>query len=120
MRFFRPPFFGDAEPSTPNEVEPLLVAQKLGYLNVGLRIDPDDWQKPDPNLIVQRTDIPPGMMESKKVAAGDDLPVFETDAGKIGVFVCSDLRFPEIAPRADPASVPGAIIKALAQPEQSP
>lgn len=44
-----------------------------------------------------RTDIPPGMMESKKVAAGDDLPVFDTDAGKIGVFVCSDLRFPEIA-----------------------
>ncbi|HZZ34191.1 MAG TPA: glycosyltransferase [Caulobacteraceae bacterium] len=55
MRFFRPPFFGDAEPSTPNEVEPLLVAQRLGYLNVGLRIDPDDWQKPDPALIIQRT-----------------------------------------------------------------
>jgi predicted amidohydrolase len=44
-----------------------------------------------------RTDIPPGMMESKKVAAGDELPVYDTDAGKIGVFVCSDLRFPEIA-----------------------
>lgn len=44
-----------------------------------------------------RTDIPPGMIESKKVAAGDELPVFDTDAGKIGVFVCSDLRFPEIA-----------------------
>jgi predicted amidohydrolase len=44
-----------------------------------------------------RTDIPPGMMESKKVAAGDELPVYDTDAGKIGVFVCSDLRFPEVA-----------------------
>jgi predicted amidohydrolase len=44
-----------------------------------------------------RTDIPPGMIESTKVAAGDELPVFDTDAGKIGVFVCSDLRFPEIA-----------------------
>jgi deaminated glutathione amidase len=44
-----------------------------------------------------RTDIPPGMMESKKVAAGDHLPVFPTDIGKIGVFVCSDLRFPETA-----------------------
>ena len=44
-----------------------------------------------------RTDIPPGMMESKKVAPGDELPVYDTDAGKIGVFVCSDLRFPEIA-----------------------
>ncbi len=55
MRFFRPPFFGDAEPSTPGEVEPLKVAQGLGYLIVGLRIDPDDWKKPDPKLIVERT-----------------------------------------------------------------
>ena len=55
LRLFRPPFFGDAEPSTPAEVEPLITAQKLGYLIVGLRIDPDDWMKPDPKLIVQRT-----------------------------------------------------------------
>jgi cellulose synthase/poly-beta-1,6-N-acetylglucosamine synthase-like glycosyltransferase/spore germination protein YaaH/peptidoglycan/xylan/chitin deacetylase (PgdA/CDA1 family) len=55
MRLFRPPYFGDAEPSTPNEVEPLLVAQRLGYLVVGLRIDPDDWKKPEPDLIIQRT-----------------------------------------------------------------
>lgn len=44
-----------------------------------------------------RPDIPPGLMESKKVAAGDELPVFVTDVGAIGVFVCSDLRFPEVA-----------------------
>ena len=44
-----------------------------------------------------RSDIPPGMMESKKVAAGDELPVFDSEAGRIGVFVCSDLRFPEVA-----------------------
>jgi spore germination protein YaaH/peptidoglycan/xylan/chitin deacetylase (PgdA/CDA1 family)/GT2 family glycosyltransferase len=55
QRLFRPPYFGDAEPSTPSEVAPLLAAQKLGYLIVGLRIDPDDWQKPDPRHIVART-----------------------------------------------------------------
>jgi cellulose synthase/poly-beta-1,6-N-acetylglucosamine synthase-like glycosyltransferase/spore germination protein YaaH/peptidoglycan/xylan/chitin deacetylase (PgdA/CDA1 family) len=55
MRLFRPPYFGDAEPSTPGEVDPLILAQRLGYLIVGLRIDPDDWKKPDPNLIIQRT-----------------------------------------------------------------
>jgi cellulose synthase/poly-beta-1,6-N-acetylglucosamine synthase-like glycosyltransferase/spore germination protein YaaH/peptidoglycan/xylan/chitin deacetylase (PgdA/CDA1 family) len=60
MRLFRPPYFGDAEPSTPGEVEPLLLAQRLGYMIVGLRIDPDDWQRlpsgqmPDPDTIVQR------------------------------------------------------------------
>jgi cellulose synthase/poly-beta-1,6-N-acetylglucosamine synthase-like glycosyltransferase/spore germination protein YaaH/peptidoglycan/xylan/chitin deacetylase (PgdA/CDA1 family) len=54
MRLFRPPFFGDAEPSTPREVAPLLLAQQQGYMTVGLRIDPDDWKKPDPDLIVSR------------------------------------------------------------------
>jgi cellulose synthase/poly-beta-1,6-N-acetylglucosamine synthase-like glycosyltransferase/peptidoglycan/xylan/chitin deacetylase (PgdA/CDA1 family)/spore germination protein YaaH len=54
FRFFRPPFFGDAEPSTPREVEPLLLAQSLGYLNVGLRIDSDDWKKPAPKVIIDR------------------------------------------------------------------
>ncbi len=43
-----------------------------------------------------RPDIPPGIMESKKVEAGTELPVFPTDAAKIGVSVCSDLRFPEV------------------------
>ncbi len=55
MRFFRPPYFGDAEPSTPGEVEPLKIAQALGYLIVGLRIDPDDWKKPPPEEIIQKT-----------------------------------------------------------------
>ena len=36
------------------------------------------------------------MQESEKVKAGDELPVFETSIGRIGVSVCSDLRFPEI------------------------
>jgi len=47
MRLFRPPYFGDAEPSTPREVAPLLAAQTQGYLSVGLRIDPDDWDHPN-------------------------------------------------------------------------
>jgi cellulose synthase/poly-beta-1,6-N-acetylglucosamine synthase-like glycosyltransferase/spore germination protein YaaH/peptidoglycan/xylan/chitin deacetylase (PgdA/CDA1 family) len=55
MRFFRPPYFGDAEPSTPGEIEPLLVAQKLGYLIAGLRVDTDDWKKPPPEQIIQKT-----------------------------------------------------------------
>jgi peptidoglycan/xylan/chitin deacetylase (PgdA/CDA1 family) len=59
MRLFRPPYFGDAEPSTPREVEPLLVAQALGYLAVGLRIDPDDWKKPTPQIVIAHP-RPPG------------------------------------------------------------
>jgi peptidoglycan-N-acetylglucosamine deacetylase len=52
---FRPPYFGDAEADKPQEVEPAFQAQKLGYLMVGLRIDPDDWQLPvTGDQIVQR------------------------------------------------------------------
>ena len=62
LRLFRPPYQGDAEPSTPAEVQPILIGQKLGYLTAGLRIDPDDWKKnpatgqtPDPQQIVAST-----------------------------------------------------------------
>lgn len=55
MRLFRPPYFGDAEPSTPQEVAPLLDGQSQGYIAVGLRIDPDDWKKPEPRHIIDTT-----------------------------------------------------------------
>lgn len=81
MRFLRPPYFGDAEPSTPAEVDPLVAAQKLGYLIAGLRIDPDDWKKPDSVLIVQRSltqladpgtpDRPPGQVILLHDSGGD-------------------------------------------------
>jgi predicted amidohydrolase len=43
-----------------------------------------------------RPDIPPGIIESKKVAAGDRLDVHGTNLARIGLSVCSDLRFPEV------------------------
>jgi peptidoglycan-N-acetylglucosamine deacetylase len=52
---FRPPYFGDAEPTTPDEVEPVVRARRLGYLTVGLHVDPDDWATPGADEIVKRT-----------------------------------------------------------------
>jgi peptidoglycan-N-acetylglucosamine deacetylase len=50
MRLWRAPYFGDAEPKTPNEVEPILEAQrKLNYVAVGLRVDPEDWDTDNSN-----------------------------------------------------------------------
>lgn len=43
---------------------------------------------------VNRDDIN-GIKESDKVTAGDELPVFDTPVGPVGVTICSDLRFPE-------------------------
>ncbi len=53
---FRPPYFGDAEADKPQEVEPAFQAQELGYLILGVRIDPDDWKMPvSADDIVDRT-----------------------------------------------------------------
>ena len=52
---FRAPYFGDAEPTTADEVDPIVTAKNLGYIAVGLHVDPDDWEKPGTDAIVQRT-----------------------------------------------------------------
>ncbi|HXQ47419.1 MAG TPA: glycosyltransferase [Caulobacteraceae bacterium] len=62
LRLFRPPYYGDADPSTGADVDPLLRAQRLGYYIVGLRVDSSDWGSltnghanppPPPQQIVQ-------------------------------------------------------------------
>ena len=55
MRLFRAPYFGDAEPTTSDELVPALIAQQNGYLNVGLHVDPGDWKRPGVDSIVKQT-----------------------------------------------------------------
>ncbi|GGB22188.1 glycosyl transferase family 2 [Sphingomonas metalli] len=55
MTLFRAPYFGDAEPTTDDELLPALTAQRLGYTVVGLHVDPNDWQRPGADSIVQQT-----------------------------------------------------------------
>lgn len=55
VRLFRAPYFGDAEPTTPDELVPAYTAQQLGYTNVGLHVDPNDWQRPGVKAIVETT-----------------------------------------------------------------
>lgn len=54
MRLFRAPYFGDAEPTTADELGPALAAQKAGYTVVGLHVDPNDWQRPQADAIVSQ------------------------------------------------------------------
>jgi cellulose synthase/poly-beta-1,6-N-acetylglucosamine synthase-like glycosyltransferase/peptidoglycan/xylan/chitin deacetylase (PgdA/CDA1 family)/spore germination protein YaaH len=51
-RLFRAPYFGDAEPTTADELGPAYVAQQHGYTIVGLHVDPNDWQRPGVQQIV--------------------------------------------------------------------
>jgi len=52
LRLFRAPYFGDAEPTTADEIEPALQAQNRGYISVGLHVDPDDWKRPGVPAII--------------------------------------------------------------------
>lgn len=52
---FRPPYGDDIEPEIPEQVHPLLLARELGYITVGMKIDPGDWQMPGVQAIVDRT-----------------------------------------------------------------
>jgi peptidoglycan-N-acetylglucosamine deacetylase len=41
---FRPPYSIDQEPDTADQVRPLELAQDLGYITVGDKVDPNDWR----------------------------------------------------------------------------
>jgi cellulose synthase/poly-beta-1,6-N-acetylglucosamine synthase-like glycosyltransferase/spore germination protein YaaH/peptidoglycan/xylan/chitin deacetylase (PgdA/CDA1 family) len=52
LKLFRAPFFGDAEPTTADEILPVWEAQNRGYVSVGLHVDSEDWQRPGVATIV--------------------------------------------------------------------
>ena len=51
---FRPPYFGDAEPTTADELVPVALASDRHYLTVGLHVDSDDWMNPPVDTIIAR------------------------------------------------------------------
>ena len=55
MRLFRPPYLGDADPSSLDQIEPVRIAQNMGFVTVGLRVDPDDWMQPGVQNIIDQT-----------------------------------------------------------------
>ncbi|HEX7776097.1 MAG TPA: polysaccharide deacetylase family protein, partial [Parvibaculum sp.] len=55
LRLFRPPYLGDSEPTDYDEIVPVKIAQDMGYITVGLHVDPLDWMQPGVDNIVQST-----------------------------------------------------------------
>ena len=50
---FRPPYFGDAEPTTADELVPVALASRMGYVTAGLHVDSNDWMTPGAGAIVR-------------------------------------------------------------------
>ncbi|MCU0619397.1 MAG: glycosyltransferase, partial [Gemmatimonadaceae bacterium] len=51
---FRPPYFGDAAPTTPDALGPIAIAGTQGYVTAGLQVDSDDWELPGADEMVRR------------------------------------------------------------------
>ena len=45
IAFFRPPYFGDAEPTTSDELIPVGIASRRNYWTIGLHVDGEDWKE---------------------------------------------------------------------------
>jgi cellulose synthase/poly-beta-1,6-N-acetylglucosamine synthase-like glycosyltransferase/peptidoglycan/xylan/chitin deacetylase (PgdA/CDA1 family)/spore germination protein YaaH len=52
---FRPPYGDDFEPQTIDAAQVLTLAGSLGYLSIGMDIDPKDWRRPLASQIVTAT-----------------------------------------------------------------
>lgn len=70
---FRPPYDADRTPHRLREVEPLILAQELGYIPTMASIDPLDWQTPPAGQILERIrrDRPSGSVILLHDAGGD-------------------------------------------------
>jgi cellulose synthase/poly-beta-1,6-N-acetylglucosamine synthase-like glycosyltransferase len=71
LRLFRAPYFGDAEPTTADELGPVYRAQERGYISVGLHVDAEDWQRPGVQAIIDN--VVNGVAKGDSgCASGDD------------------------------------------------
>ena len=55
MRLFRPPYLADTAPSDAAEIEPIQLAQQLGYTTISTNIETLDWQGKTPDQMMKRT-----------------------------------------------------------------
>jgi cellulose synthase/poly-beta-1,6-N-acetylglucosamine synthase-like glycosyltransferase/peptidoglycan/xylan/chitin deacetylase (PgdA/CDA1 family)/spore germination protein YaaH len=53
VAFFRPPYFGDAEPTTDDELVPVGIASRRNYWTIGLHVDGEDWKELPPDSIIK-------------------------------------------------------------------
>jgi len=50
---FRPPYNADTNPHEPEELVPIKIAQKMGYITVSEDIDTEDWARPGVEALVE-------------------------------------------------------------------
>ena len=75
---FRPPYFGDAEPTTADELGPVSVASRLGFITAGLHLDAEDW---DLRHVTRPEQIVANVLEARDARPLDGNVVLLHDGG---------------------------------------
>jgi cellulose synthase/poly-beta-1,6-N-acetylglucosamine synthase-like glycosyltransferase/peptidoglycan/xylan/chitin deacetylase (PgdA/CDA1 family)/spore germination protein YaaH len=88
-KLFRPPYARDLEPQTIDAADVLKLAASMGYLTIGMSIDPKDWARPFPEQIIEST------LEGARKGKGN--VVLLHDAG--GVRTATILALPKMIDR---------------------
>lgn len=68
---FRPPYNADAEPTSAEEVQPIITASELGYVTIGEYIDPRDWDFGQPEAPRSASDIASSVIEQAHAGHGN-------------------------------------------------
>ena len=88
---------------TDSKILPIQIAQSMGYVSVGLHVDPNDWQRPPADVIVnsvltQVSDPNPDALSKLKGL----FPNIGTAAGNNAVPAAQDIIFLAVHPPAIP------------------
>jgi len=117
--YFRPPYNSDGTPSHPGEIRALRVARDLGYLTVTQSIDPDDWEKPGADALLQRV--------KRQRVAGSVILLHDSGGDRSQTVAALPLiidylrsRGDEIVPLADIIRLPRDTVMPLLRDEEQP
>ena len=102
--WFRAPYHADAEPSTADEVGPLVIATQLGYAAVGELIDPRDWDLWNVNAAGQRIrrtpeEIAQAGLEEVGVVKGNTILLHDAGGDRSATAKALDIMVPALQAR---------------------
>lgn len=97
---FRPPFNADAEPTSAEEVTPILEAATLGYATVGEYLDPQDWRRQDPGGGVRTAEeLARDVVDRVEAGHGNTLLLHDGGGDRAATVAAMRLFVPELRAR---------------------
>lgn len=101
---FRPPYNADAEPTSAEEVRPIIIASQMGYLTVGEFIDPQDWNlqpRGSGHVIYKRTaeDIAQQIIQQVQTGAGNIILLHDGGGDRSQTVKALSIIIPELQRR---------------------